>query len=387
MTGRRHEPDHAPGPVATTTAHVPTVAAGADDGVLGQVLTPTASLVLAMQSVRGYPCVSVLVDTTPGEAMTGRDVRRLRDLADHALDRLEQAGHAGRGSRLADTLAVLVETATSARTGRAVAVLASRAVGRVVRLGIPVVERAVVDHTFATRDLVRSLHRTPRHLVLVLEPHRARLLDGGGGELRPAATGGFPTTSLLDLTRRDREEDRHEFLDQVDRRLGLFRTLHPCPLVVLGHPRVVDDYLRLARHAGRLAGAIRSDDVPTSLAGLQARIQWVMAAYLASREREALDLLASRSATSRTASGIHAAWAAARRERPEMLAVEPSLLLPARLHPDGDTLTLADQVGDPDVVDDVVDELIELVLARGGWVAFIDDGLLADHGGVALTLR
>ena len=81
--------------------------------------------------------------------------------------------------------------AASTRTGRSTAVLASQAVGRVVRMGVPVVDRAVVDRTFATRDLVRALHRTPRHLVLVLENHRARLLDGAGDAadlLPPAAS-------------------------------------------------------------------------------------------------------------------------------------------------------------------------------------------------------
>ena len=149
---------------------------------------------------------------------------------------------------------------------------------------------------------------------------------------------------------------------------------------------MVGDYLRLARHADRLAGVIRSDDVPTSVHELRARIGWVIAAYLSSRQREALELLASRSASSRVASGIHAAWSAARRGRPEMLAVDPGLLLPARLHPGGDALDFVDRVGEPEVVDDVVDERSSSSWP-GGVVAFIEDGLLAAHGGVALTLR
>ncbi len=69
-----------------------------------------------------------------------------------------------------------------------------------------------------------------------------------------------------------------------------------------------------------------------------------------------------------------------------MLAVEEGFTYPARLSPDGDFLTPADDVSHPDVVDDVVDELIETVLLRGGWVAFVPDGALAEHGRVALAL-
>jgi hypothetical protein len=357
------------------------------DPVVHRVLAPSASLVLAMQAVRGYPCVSLLANTAAGESMSARDERRLRVLADRALDRLDDQGLPGHGSALARTLTSLIDVAAASRTGTAVAVLGSQAASRVVTLRVPVVERQVVDHTFATRDLVRSLHRTPRHVVLVLESDRARLLDNVGGELRPAATSAFPVHSPVDLSARSREEERHAFLTLVDRRLGLFRRLHPCPLIVLGHPGVVGDYLRVSENAQRLAGVLRTHQVPTSVDHLQERTMWLIASYLASREREALALLESRASSGQVASGVHAAWLAARRERPEMLAVEPGLLLPARLSPDGDTLTLVDAVGDPDVVDDIVDELIELVLARGGWVAFVEDGHLADHGGVALTLR
>jgi hypothetical protein len=49
-----------------------------------------------------------------------------------------------------------------------------------------VVDRTVMDPTFATRDLVRSLHRTPRHVVLVLTEHEARLFDPSGHDTAPA---------------------------------------------------------------------------------------------------------------------------------------------------------------------------------------------------------
>lgn len=320
-------------------------------------------MVVAAQAIRGYPCVSLMANTHPGQTMASQDEQRLRKMAGQALERLEAAGHAGRGSAMERELHLMIDAAATSPTGAAVAVLASRAMSRAIRLAVPVAERVVVDHTFATRDLVRSLHRTPRHLVLVLEPHRARLLDGSAGELRPAATHAFPVRTRTDLTRRVHEEDRRAFFDSVDRRLGLFRSLHPSPLVVMGPPSIVADYLRMARHANRLAGVLRHEDVPTSVEGLQARIKPVMADYLRSRQDEALELLRSRQASGAVAAGLAAAWTAARRSRPEMLAVEPGLMSAARLGPGGDTLILGGQIGDPDVVDDIVDELIELVLA------------------------
>jgi hypothetical protein len=58
-----------------------------------------------------------------------------------------------------------------------------------------------------------------------------------------------------------------------------------------------------------------------------------------------------------------------------------------RVSPDGDLLTPATDVDHPEVIDDAVDEVIETVLHRGGWVALLDDGALAGHDRIALTTR
>jgi len=50
-------------------------------------------------------------------------------------------------------------------------------------------------------------------------------------------------------------------------------------------------------------------------------------------------------------------------------------------------LTLVDEVGGLDVVDDAVDDLVEVVLQKGGQAFFFDDGALAQHGRVAVILR
>jgi hypothetical protein len=70
-----------------------------------------------------------------------------------------------------------------------------------------------------------------------------------------------------------------------------------------------------------------------------------------------------------------------------MLAVEQGLFYPARLSTDGDRLTPADDIDHPEVIDDAIDELIEIVLRRGGWIALVEDGLLSAHGRIALAVR
>jgi hypothetical protein len=345
-------------------------------GTPPRVAGPTPEQVLLLQSVRDDPCVSLLATTTPALRMADADARTLQRLAADARARLARDGAP---PELADALDALVAEVRTGPTGAAVALYVNRELRQVVRLPVQVADRVVVDPTFATRDLVRALHRIPRHLVLLLSEGDARLLEGGAGTLRPPARSPFPLTA---------DDDAGDaFLRRVDRALGTYLRLHPAPLVLVGGHRVVGRFRRLSHNTGRLAGTVPGNLTTAPPTVLVPRVRAVLDEYLLSRQEEALAHLDRRRSRNAVVEGIDATWLAARRERPEMLAVEEGFALAARLSPDGDFLVPAEDVEHPDVVDDVVDELVETVLLRGGWIAFVADGALTDAGRVALTLR
>ncbi|WP_249522789.1 baeRF3 domain-containing protein [Modestobacter marinus] len=339
------------------------------------VLSPAQ--VVALQAPRVYPSVSVLATTSPAPRMTGEDARTLARLTAYATSRLCAEDPPGRED-VVRVLGRTVAKAAAGPTGEAIGIFVSSTTSEVVRLPIPVTDRVVIDPTFATRDLVRSLHRTPRHVVLLLSEREARLLDGVGELLTPAVGSGFP------LHAPDRDSGG-SFLREVDRTLGTYLRLHPAPLVLVGAERTVAEFRRTSRNTDRLAGTVTGALTNAPLSRLTPRIRVVLERYLSSRQREALDLLDRRRSRGRVVDGLGAAWLAARAERPEALAVEEGFVFPARLSEDGDLLTPADDVEHPDVIDDAVDELIETVLSRGAWVAFVDDGTLPDR--VALAVR
>ncbi|RJK97607.1 hypothetical protein [Vallicoccus soli] len=361
---------------------------------------PSPAQVSALQAVRGRPCVSLLCSTTPGQRMAPADAARLRALAAQAVRRVAAEGRDDADAVL-DRLGQLVPEAVAGPVDAAVAVFASARIGQVVHLPVPVADRAVVDRSFATRDLVRALHRTPRHVVLVLSADEARLFDGVGGTLQPAVRSGFPLRArdVLPAPRDGRADGRGDrggrrpadaataaFLRAVDRVLVAYLRLHPAPLVLVGPERLVAA-LRLTTRATRVAGAVTGARPGAPLPELARLVRPVLDAYLHSRQAEALALLERRTGQHRAVSGLEDCWFAARRERPEMLAVEDTLARAARLGPDGDVLLPVDDPSSPDVLEDAVDELIELVLERGGWVALVEEGALAGRGGVALSLR
>lgn len=353
---------------------------------------PTPEQVVLLQAVTDYPAVSVLVSTTPSPVMTPADAAQLRGRVAEAVGRVRKERRGEPAERAVQALLGLVERATQAPTSAALALFASAEVAMAVPLPVAVRDRVVVDPTFATRDLVRALHRTPRHVVLVLNSGEARLFTGAADALRPVTRGAFPMQN--DRPRRPagarasaKGADTAAFYREVDAALGTHLRLHPAPLVLAGPDRVVAQFRAVSRNLSRLAGVLDGNVATLPLPELVERCRPVLERYLLSRQAEALSLLEQRVGASRAVAGLPSAWLAARRERPEMLAVEEGLFYPARVSEDGDHLEPATDVEHPDVIDDAVDELIELVLDRGGWVALVEDGALAAHGGVALTLR
>jgi Bacterial archaeo-eukaryotic release factor family 3 len=371
--------------VSTPPAPARKLGTTASGQATGAASTPlTAAAVLGLQGYRAYPSVSLLLTTTPGERLDSRGRA--------GLDALVREAH----RRLLTVDAVIIRDVVhgldalaaeiDGPVDRALGLFASAVHTARFDLPVEVVDRCVIDPTFATRDLVRALHRTPRHVVLLLAADEARLLDAPGGRLTPV-THGFPRT---DPAHRRGEPARDRFLGEVDQSLGAYLRLHPAPLVIAAAEPTLGAFRQLSRNTTRLAGTLPGNHLATPPEELHTRIRPVIEAYLLSRQAEALTLLTERVGQGRAVHGIERAWLASRWERPEMLAVEQGYFQPARLSPDGDTLTLAVKPVEaeaPDVLDDAVDELIEAVLARGGWVALLADHTLPADARVALTLR
>jgi broad specificity phosphatase PhoE len=363
----------APGAPHSTTRH--------------QVTALTAETVTALQSMCAYPSISILVTTRPGRTLHEEDLVTLRRLSAQVDTRLAEEGITEREDLL-DALESLIAQSAQAPTDRAVALFVSPSHRCRIALPVAVADRCVVDPTFATRDLVRALQHSPRHTALLLSSDEARLLYGHGASLSPVPSSAFPAHRRTDGRRGDRgAETLTEFLRRVDRALGAALRLNPMPLVLVAAEPTATRFLRLSRNTGRLAGSVRGNYLKTPASTLRDLIRPVLREYLLTRGQEALELIERRADDERVLRDINTAWLAARWERPEMLAVEEDYFYPARLGPDGDTLIPADDVDHPEVIDDAVDELIEIVLSRGGWVALLAPGQLPEGTHLALTLR
>lgn len=344
--------------------------------------------VAELVQARAWPSVTLLLDTTPADRILVRDAERLQSLLEDAERQLTALDVPGTDIRR--QLRVLVADASCAATGRGLAIFASQAVQRIYRLPVQVAAGAVVERTFRTRDLVHTLHRTPPYLLLVLNPTCAQLYRGYGDTMIPLTNSGFPIQHTLpQLGSLEGGDDRlDDFMSSVDRSLARARQRHPAPIVVAGDRKPVSRFVRRSRNLQRLAGVITDPSLDT--VQLYAAVRASLEEYLLSREEEALLVLdqARSQAPQSVYSGVHACWEAARAAVPATLLVEEGYFFPAVVDDQG--VRRLDWPSTPEGTtsgarSDLIDDLIEVVIDRGGWVAFTHNDRLDAYGRVALV--
>lgn len=330
-----------------------------------------------LQRRRGYPSVTLLLNTEPGPRLAEPDRATLHRLIEQADHRLAGDAPDDVRARLVADLTALAEQIRREPSSAAVALCASPDHAAAVRLGRTVEPRVVVDETFATRDLVADLNRTARLRVVALSDHRARMLVGDPHRLVEVDDGSWPRV-------RDDDEGDTAWVRSVAAAVAEAQRRDPLPLVLAGVERTV----RAVTAAGAPdpIGLIAGNHDRTGWAELHAAAWPLVDAWLGGDRDEALDRLDRARSARRFAGGIDEIWPLTTEGRVELLVVDEDYALAVRVLDHGG-LERADDAEAPDVVDDIVDEAIEQVLLHGGRVVMVGAGDLDAHGRVAAVLR
>ena len=334
------------------------------------------SLLAELQRQSAYPSVSLLLTTVPGESMAPSDLISLSALADHADRRLEGDVPDSTRGAVINSIRGLIGSVAEQRATQAIAVFASPTYSSVVRLRDATRDRVVIDDTFATRDLVADANRTAIYRVVTLSDRKSRVFIGDGARLVEERSDIWP---LL----RDDDDSPAMWARAVMSAVAAEHARLQLPTVIAGVNRSVRDVIR----SGNIdvIGIVGGNHDRTSWAELH-NLAWPLVCdWLRADHQRALQHLDTARGANRYAGGVNEVWELAHDARVELLVVEETYVYPARLH-DGQLIAALD-VEAPDVIDDAIDELIEIVLHNGGRVAIIDDGNLADHDRLAAVLR
>ena len=355
------------------------------------LLDVTAHILPSIQAEREYPAVSVVL-AVAGPTFGLDDKTRAEGLVSEAARRLAYELDPRAVEAMVDPLRRALAELVGARVAGGVALLRATGELHAFRLTVTPTERVVIDPTFATRDLVRSVANSEPYGVVVLAKDQARLLVVSANGARRVAEIDERKLQGHDADRRGHlhqpersERDQRQvdaFLGRVSHQVNCEPALRSLDVVVVAPDPIATRFQRLhdAKGGAQIAGHVpgnRLNASPDSLADLT---RVVMRSHRTARERDVLEQLANADRVGRAERGIDATWTALQQSPSLHLIVEDGFAFAAYLASDGTHVIPAAVPETPSATDDLVDEMIELAMAKHGTVSFVAPGSLGGDG-------
>jgi hypothetical protein len=336
-----------------------------------------------------YPSISLLANLA---AASDDPVVALRSQVPEVRERLSRELDERSTAQLVDLVERTIDQVQSGPDAMSVGVFVNAREQRWLALPLTVRERVIIDSTFATRDVVRWMLRGRRYRVLTIG-QRCQLFEGLDDTVVPIDKHRFPLhfdpppADQERARRRDRSDSERRRLRVATRALdaALDDSLRSeqLPLIVIGLQPRLSYFTRHSRH--RRAISATAVGTPDSLADVVGLVQPFVDELYERSAADALQELDRAASARRLATGIDEIFELSNQGRGDLLVVEEDFEYPAAHR--GRHVHHAPDPRAPEVVDDLVDEVIEAVLAHRGRVVMVPGGTLDDPGGVRLALR
>jgi len=353
------------------------------------------SLVRKVKNIHAEACVSIILNTHRTHPDNEKDPILLNNLVKEAKDRL----HADYEKRfvwpIEEQLDKLVESIDHNFNLDSLVIFVNAEFAEYTRLSTPVVDRVVIDNTFATRDIIRSSHEEGAYYILQLSNEQARLIEAYTDRLQKEFVGEFPLKN--NLRAKNAEEATHsrgsdnissEFFNQVDKAYQDAIKDNPLPLIVVTESRNYDDYRSVADSKELLLGNINRMPDEESAAKIVAAAWPEVQERIQEKNAERIEELKIAESQNMFLTDYNEIWRALNEGRGNTLFVKKGFYQSAIIEDDNSlTLVDEDQTTAKGVVDDIIDEMIELNMSMGGDVVFIKNDDLEDYQNLSLVTR
>ena len=346
-----------------------------------------------LRDVRAEGCVSILLPTHRTHPDNKRDFILLRNMLHEAKERLLQDYDKRQVPETLANLEDLAERIDPRYNLDGLAIYLNEDICEYVRLPMPVEPRVILDKTFATRDLLRALNQIENYYILRLSEHEAHLFGAFTDRIiDECIVNDFPhinglyTTNTLKASYSAVQENYHkEYLNRIDKDLQQVIREDPGVVIIAGADRNYHYFMEVTDNKQPIIGHLPGNWDEETLVNL-ARESWKLVQYYIDKEGEkAMQLIGQAISQSRLITSLGDIWAAIQKGRGETLYVEKGYFQPAILE---DGLVIAVEHADqPEVVPDLVDEMIETLVNHGGHVSFLENGVLDEFGRIALEVR
>lgn len=349
-----------------------------------------------LKDIISESCVTIILNTHRTSPDNKKDSLTLKNLIKEAEDRLFADENKRDAKQLVQRLLDVESKIDHNYNLESLILFVNEDVAEYTRLPIAVEDRVIIDHTFATRDLVRALHFETNYYVLVLSQQKVRLIEAFNdkvveeiGKPFPINNKQFYSTNKAELSNANRQTNLvAEFFNRVDKEVNLIRKENPLPVLICTEEGNYHEYLKIADQKQSIFETYLNKNRLDEKAHHIITEAWkIVKEYTIEKNNARRSELQKAVSQNKFLSDTNEIWQAIKQGRIQTIFIEQGNFQPA-VWENEQIQYVSDNLRDrKEVVDDIYDELIELNMNYGGDVVFLPKGKLSDFNGFGAITR
>lgn len=349
-----------------------------------------------LKDIISESCVTIILNTHRTSPDNKMDSLALRNLIKEVEERLFADEKKRDAKHLVERLKDLESQIDHSHNLESLVLFVNEDVAEYTRLPIAVENRVVIDHTFATRDLVRALHFEANYYVLVLSQQKVRLIEAFNdkvvvetGNPFPIENTQFNSTNKAELSNASKQTNLiAEFFNRVDKEVNKVRKENPLPVLICTEESNYHEYLKIADQKQSIFDTYLNKNRVEEKAHAIVTEAWkIVKDYTVEKNNARKQELQKAVSQNKFLSDTNEIWQAIKQGKVQTLFIEEGNFQPAIWTKEQIQYVSDDFRAKKEVVDDIYDELIELNMNYGGDVVFLPKGELSDFNGFGAITR
>jgi len=349
-----------------------------------------------LKNMRSENCITIIMNTHRTKPDYLKDALQLKNLIKDAENRLMADTDKKSAQQLVGKLQELAGQIDHSHNLESLILFVNKDVTEYTRLPIKVVDRVVIDETFATRDLIRAMHIEANYYVLVLSKERVRLIEASNNRVVKEFGKPFPLENKQFFNKTTPEPSvasrqsslTAEFFNQVDKEVNSTRHQNPLPVLICSVEENYSEYLKVADQKHSFFDVFLNKNQIGEKDHAIVNEAWkLVEAHLVKQNNERKSELEKAVSDNKFLSDTNEIYKAITEGKIQTLFIEQGLFQPAVMENDEIIYVSNEHRSDTDVIDDIYDELIEYNMSYGGDVVFLPKGELTKFNGFGAITR
>jgi Bacterial archaeo-eukaryotic release factor family 3 len=352
---------------------------------------------------KGETCVSIIIPTHPLSYERRGDKIELKKAVRDAKDELIRHVTYEQFQTYEAVLEEWVKKVDYTRNLEGLGMFVSPSVNVLFKFPFPVKEKIVVSNSFEIRDVAYTESFAAPYYVLVLSEKNVRLLRGSLDTLveiedenfpdvyeddheyqKPNRSSSYASQSTVQTYEGDKsvvvKMRTGQFFRVIDKRLTTYLVDEKTPLIIVAPNEEIALFEHKSKHQKNITGKIKGNYTFLNESQLA---ELVFPEYVRYTKAQTLKLIRKYTESigyNLGVEGVNDIWHAVKEGKGRKLVVEKDFTQEAYTQSGENRLLFKEPQGAHKVIRDVIDDIIETMMGKGGEVYFTDNGKLEAYG-------